>query len=124
MSNYKIVSIPSEPRVELKNILSLSGCEATINELSANTSVPFVHTHKQNEELYIVLSGSGVLFIDGDEISLKQGDAIRIDPVGKRCFKALDSGMKYICIQAKKDSLELYTDSDGELVNDVKPSWL
>ena len=40
MSNYKIVSTKSEPRVELKEALNLSGCELSINELPANASVP------------------------------------------------------------------------------------
>jgi len=53
MSNYKIVSTKNEPRVELKEALGLSGCELSINELPANVSVPFVHSHKQNEELYL-----------------------------------------------------------------------
>ena len=35
MSNYKIVSTKNEPRVELKDALSLSGCELSINELPA-----------------------------------------------------------------------------------------
>ena len=52
MSNYKIVSTKNAPRVELKEALGLSGCELSINELPANASVPFVHSHKQNEELY------------------------------------------------------------------------
>jgi len=62
MSNYKIVSTKNEPRVELKEALNLSGCELSINELPANASVPFVHSHKQNEELYLVLKGGGTLF--------------------------------------------------------------
>ena len=88
MSNYKIVSTKNEPRVELKDALGLSGCELSINELPANVSVPFVHSHKQNEELYLVLKGGGALFIDGEEKAVKEGDAIRVDPAGKRCFKA------------------------------------
>ncbi|MBE2987238.1 cupin domain-containing protein [Campylobacter sp. RM12920] len=124
MSNYKIVSTKNEPRVELKEALNLSDCELSINEFGANVSVPFVHSHKQNEEVYLVLEGGGVLFIDGEEVEVKKGDAIRIDPAGKRCFKTGSNGMKYICIQAKKDSLEQFTMSDGVINEDVKPSWL
>ena len=43
MSNYKIVSTKNAPRVELKEVLGLSGCELSINELHANASVSFVH---------------------------------------------------------------------------------
>ena len=87
-------------------------------------SVPFVHAHKQNEELYIITDGDGELFIDGEEIKVGKGDAVRIDPDGKRCFKAGKNGIKMICVQTKRGSLEQYTMSDGVIVDDVKPSWL
>ena len=124
MKNYQVTKIANEPRVELKEALNLTGCEVSINELPANTSVPFVHAHKQNEELYIILEGEGELFIDGKEIKVGKGDAVRIDPDGKRCFRAGKNGIKMICIQSKKGSLEQYTMSDGVIVDDVKPSWL
>ena len=75
MSNYKIVSTKNKPRVELKEALGLSGCELSINELPANASVPFVHSHKQNEELYLVIKGGGTLFIDGGQKMLQGGRA-------------------------------------------------
>ncbi|CAD7288446.1 cupin domain-containing protein [Campylobacter suis] len=123
MSNYKMVNIKNQPRVELKELLGLSGCEISINELVANASVPFVHSHKQNEEVYVVLEGSGLLYIDGDEIELKKGDVVRIDPKGQRCFKASNDGIKFLCVQAKAGSLEQFTMSDG-IIDEVKPSWL
>ena len=124
MKNYQVAKIANAPRVELKEALNLTGCEVSINELPANVSVPFVHSHKQNEELYLVLKGGGTLFIDGEETAVGEGDAIRIDPDGKRCFKAGAQGMKFICIQTKHGSLEQYTNGDGVINDDVKPSWL
>ena len=32
--------------------------------------------------------------------------------------------MKFICIQTKRGSLEQYTNDDGVINDDVKPSWL
>lgn len=49
--------------------------------------MPFAHTHKHNEEVYIVLGGCGMLFIDKDEFEVKAGDIIVINPNGERCFK-------------------------------------
>ena len=86
MKNYQVAKVANEPRVELKEALNLTGCEVSINELPANTSVPFVHAHKQNEELYIITDGDGELFIDGEVIKVGKGDAVRIDPEGKRCW--------------------------------------
>ena len=57
MKNYQVAKTLNAPRVELKEALNLTGCEVSINELAANVSVPFVHAHKQNEELYIITDG-------------------------------------------------------------------
>ena len=122
--NYKVISSKNSPRSEFHDELNLTGCEVSINHLKAGDSVPFVHSHKQNEEVYIVLEGSGVLYIDGEEFEVNGGDILRIDPDGKRCFKAnSNSGLKYICIQCKAGSLEQFSYGDGEL-NSEKPSWL
>ena len=125
--NYNLLSLGdaiASGRVELHEALSLTGSEVTINELPAGVSVPFVHTHKNNEEVYVVLSGKGWLYIDGDEFEIKEGDAFRIDPNGARCIKADNaSALRFICIQAKANSLDGFTQTDGVLV-DIKPSWL
>ena len=124
MSNFMKVSSESAPRVELHEKLGLTGAEISINTIGAGECVPFIHSHKQNEEVYIVLKGSGVLYIDGEEFEVNGGDILRIDPDGKRCFKAnSNSGLKYICIQCKAGSLEQFSYGDGEL-NSEKPSWL
>lgn len=121
--NYKMISSKDSPRSEFHDELNLTGCEVSINHLKAGTSVPFVHSHKQNEEVYIVLEGSGVLFIDGEEFEVNAGDVLRIDHDGKRCFKASSSSdLKFICIQNKANSLEQFSNSDG-VINAEKPSW-
>ncbi len=125
MLNYSITKVGDEPRVELKEVLALSGCEVSINELPAGVSVPFVHEHKQNEEFYFVLSGKGRLFIDGEEREIVAGDAFRIAPKGKRCIAAAkDSAVKFICVQTKKGSLTQWTNEDGVMSEGAKPSWL
>ena len=125
--NYKVIScgnIQSLGRVVLHDALELTSSEVSINELPAGVSVPFVHAHKNNEEVYVVLSGKGWLYIDGDECEIKEGDAFRIDPNGARCIRADDvSALRFICVQAKANSLEGFTQTDG-LPVDVKPSWL
>lgn len=111
-------------RVTLNGELALTGSEVSINELPAGASVPFVHSHKRNEEVYVILKGKGRCYVDGDEFDVREGSVIRIDPAGARCFKADDQGpMRYICIQTEARSLVQFTENDGVLV-DVKPSWL
>ncbi len=114
MSNFTKVNVGQEARTELHDKLSLTGAEISINNLPAGASVPFVHSHKKNEEIYAVLSGSGKAVIDGESVELNAGDWLRISPAAKRQFFAADnSPISYICIQVKSGSLEEYTASDA-----------
>ena len=70
MENFKMVDVKDAPRVELHNQLGLTGCEISINELPPKAAVPFVHAHKQNEEVYGVLGGKGQLYIDGQVVDI------------------------------------------------------
>lgn len=103
--------------------LGLTGCELSINNLPAGVAVPFVHAHKANEELYVILSGAGVFFLDGEEIAVKEGDLVKVEPSVSRCMKAADdSAISFICVQAKADTLEAFTEGDGYPV-EATPSW-
>lgn len=103
MANYAKTNIGNEGRVELHDTLSLTGAEISINDLPAGANVPFVHSHKNNEEVYGILSGKGKVIIDGEEIALTAGDWVRIAPVAKRqFFAAKDKGISFVCIQTKE----------------------
>ena len=116
MSNNSKVSVANDPRTELHDSLGLTGAEISINHLPAGASIPFVHSHKTNEEIYIILSGKGKAVVDGENIELAAGDIIRIAPDGKRqFFAAADSEISYACIQVKSGSLEAYTADDAEI---------
>ena len=81
MANYTITNIGNEARVELHDKLSLTGAEVSINRLPAGAGVPFVHSHKHNEEIYGIISGEGNAVIDGEEVKLTAGDWLRVAPV-------------------------------------------
>ena len=114
MANYTKTTIGKENRIELHEKLSLTGADISLNKLPAGANVPFVHSHKENEEIYGILSGKGKAIIDGEEISLSTGDWLKIAPAAKRQFFASDvSGITYICIQVKENSLEHFTAEDA-----------
>ena len=74
MKNYQKVNVPAgEARVELHDSLNLTGAEVSISNLPAGAGVPFVHSHKQNEEIYAVLSGRGTMVVDGETVELQAG---------------------------------------------------
>lgn len=114
MSNYNKLSIKEQPRTELHDGLKLTGAEISVNVLPAGTSVPFVHSHKHNEEIYAVIEGEGRVVIDGESVPLTEGDWLRISPAAKRQIFASDkAAIKYLCIQVKANSLEGYTMTDA-----------
>lgn len=107
----------------LADVLGLTGCEVSLNRLSAGQGVPFVHAHKKNEELYIIIKGTGTFFIDGSEFSVQEGSVIRIAPGGERSWKADDQDLYFICIQAQEGSLTQCSAQDGIRVP-TKVSWM
>ncbi len=114
MKNFSKIGIKEDARTELHDSLKLTGAEISVNVLPAGTSVPFVHSHRQNEEIYIILRGEGTAVIDGENIGIKEGDCLRLSPSAKRRFFAsAKNSLKYICVQVKADSLEGYTTSDA-----------
>ena len=114
MSNFSKVSVAADARTELHDRLSLTGAEVSINNLPAGAGVPFVHSHKQNEEIYVVLSGKGKATIDGETKTISAGDWLRIAPAAKRQFAAADDcAISYACVQVKENSLEGYTMNDA-----------
>ena len=114
MKNYVKTNISNEGRVELHETLGLTGAEVSINQLPAGAGVPFVHSHKQNEEIYGILSGKGSVVLDGETVQLTAGDWLKVSPAAKRQFSAAaDCGMTFVCIQVKEHSLAGFTADDA-----------
>ena len=78
MANYAKINIGSEGRVELHDKLALTGAEISVNRLPAGAGVPFVHAHKNNEEIYGVLEGKGKAVLDGEEIARHEAPVLRV----------------------------------------------
>lgn len=103
-------------RIMLGETLKLTGCEISLNSLPAEVGSSFLHTHKQNEEVYIILGGSGQFKVDDDVFPVQEGSAVRVATGGVRAIKAGGDGIIYMCIQAKQGSLEQATMDDGVIV--------
>lgn len=103
--------------------LGLTGCEVSVNKLPAGNGMTLVHAHKKNEELYIVLGGSGTFYVDGEEFALKEGSMVRVAPEGARALTAGAEDLYFICIQAEAGSLTQATLEDGYRVP-ASASWM
>jgi uncharacterized cupin superfamily protein len=56
----------------------------------------FGHRHKEAEEVYVVLGGSGTCHLDDKEIPVRRLDAIRVGPTVTRGFAADEDGLELI----------------------------
>ncbi|HEY6839295.1 MAG TPA: cupin domain-containing protein [Geobacteraceae bacterium] len=103
--------------------LGLTGCEVSLNRYPAGKGMPFVHVHKKNEELYLVLRGKGTFYVDGEEFPVQEGSLVRVAPEGERAWKAGDEDLYFICIQAEAGSLSQATLEDGMRLA-TRTSWM
>jgi mannose-6-phosphate isomerase-like protein (cupin superfamily) len=99
----------------LRDGLGLTGMEMSLTAFPAGLTMPFFHSHKQNEELYVIVRGEGKMQLDEQVIDVREGSVIAVKPNTSRCIKASpESELVYICIQAKEGSLEQCTKEDGK----------
>jgi mannose-6-phosphate isomerase-like protein (cupin superfamily) len=59
---------------------------------------PFGHVHKEQEEAYLVLEGSGRIKVEDEIVDLAQWDAIRIPAGTTRAFEAGPEGLTFIAM--------------------------
>lgn len=117
MKKYQLTHVSEAPRTELHDLLGLTGAEVSINQMPAGTAVPFVHSHRENEEIYGVLSGHGTMTLDGETVELTAGDWLRVGTgVARQLAAAPDSPIAYLCIQVHEGSLQHWTGTDADIL--------
>jgi len=72
----------------------------SLQRLKPNQRLPFGHRHEQQEEVYVVVGGSGRLKIEDEVLDLGQWDAVRVDPQLVRNLEAGPDGMDVLAFGA------------------------
>jgi quercetin dioxygenase-like cupin family protein len=107
----------------LKDELSFTGCEISVNSMAPGADMPIYHQHKQNEEVYIFIQGKGQVQVDNEVIEVQEGTIIRIAPNGERTWRNnSNESLLYIIIQARENSLTQYGLGDA-IVPEKKVTW-
>ena len=60
------------------------------------------HKHREQEEAYLVISGSGQILLDGEVSELGQWDLVRVAPEVVRAFAAGPDGMDIVAVGGPK----------------------
>jgi quercetin dioxygenase-like cupin family protein len=63
---------------------------------------PFAHSHREQEEAYVVVGGSGRIRIGDDVREIRLWDVVRVAPEVVRGFEAGDDGLEVIAIGGPK----------------------
>ena len=63
---------------------------------------PMGHKHREQEEAYLVVSGSGQILLDGEVSELKQWDLVRVAPEVVRAFASGPDGMDIVAVGGPK----------------------
>ena len=74
--------------------------------LEPNFRIPFGHKHLSQEEVYVVVSGSGRVKVGDEVVELGQWDAIRFDKDTMRNMEAGPEGCEYLAFGAGDDPMD------------------
>ena len=76
---------------------------------------PFAHRHREQEEGYVVVGGSGRVKLDDQIVEVSLGDVLRVPPRVGRQFEAGPDGLELICVGGPVPG-----GGDGEPVRDFE----
>jgi mannose-6-phosphate isomerase-like protein (cupin superfamily) len=108
----------------LQKLLGSTGLEMSLNVVPPGAGMPFLHRHRENDELYIVVGGRGQFLIDGECIDVAEGSVLRMSPPAARAWRNnSDAPLYFLCIQYRADSVTTGGTRDGQRA-EGKPVWV
>jgi uncharacterized cupin superfamily protein len=93
------------------------GCERvgiSLQRVKPGVRAPFGHRHETDEEIYVVVAGSGRAIVEGELIELRPWDALRVPASSLRGFEAGDDGLEFVAFG---------THTDGDRGEITDPGW-
>ena len=94
--------------------LELANSGLSYFRLDAGYRAPFGHTHSEQEEIYVLLSGSGRVAVGDEVIDVSQWDAVRIAPGELHGMAAGEAGAYIVAFGAPNTE-----NKDA----DMQPGW-
>jgi mannose-6-phosphate isomerase-like protein (cupin superfamily) len=91
------------PNLEFRSArvpLELEHSGISYQRLAPNFRLPFGHTHKTQEEIYVIVSGSARIKVEDEVVDLKQWDAIRVHKDTRRALEGGPEGAEIIAVGA------------------------
>jgi mannose-6-phosphate isomerase-like protein (cupin superfamily) len=92
--------------------LELEKSGLTYQRVPPGYRFPYGHMRKKQEEVYVVLGGSGRMKGDDEIVELKEWDAVRVPPGTWRGYEAGPEGLEILVIAAPSEAQR--EDVDGQ----------
>ena len=80
--------------------LELENSGLTYQRVPSGYRFPYSHTHKTQEEIYVVVRGSGRMKVDDEIVDLVEWDAVRVPPGSWRGYEAGQDVLEILVIGA------------------------
>ena len=112
MSGYTIKNLKdvqdSAPKFGMQGVearfasgdLELEKSGLSYQRLDPGVRIPFGHTQKQQEEVYVVLGGSGRVKLDDEIVDIGAHDVVRVDSSVMRGFEGGPDGVEILAFGA------------------------
>jgi mannose-6-phosphate isomerase-like protein (cupin superfamily) len=91
------------PDLEFRAATAALGLERsglTYQRVPPDYRFPYGHTHKTQEEIYVVVRGSGRMKVGDEIVELAEWDAVRVPPGSWRGYEAGPDGLELLVIGA------------------------
>jgi uncharacterized cupin superfamily protein len=93
------------------------GCERiglSLQRIKPGQRAAFGHRHERDEEVYVVVAGSGRALVEGDVVDLRPWSALRVPPTSTRAFEGGDDGLELLAFGMH---------SEGDRGEMFEPQW-
>jgi mannose-6-phosphate isomerase-like protein (cupin superfamily) len=71
------------------------------------------HSHREQEEVYVIVAGTGRVKLDDDVLEVRAWDVVRVAPEVVRAFEAGPEGLEFIAVGSARPP-----EGDGVMVED------
>jgi mannose-6-phosphate isomerase-like protein (cupin superfamily) len=117
------VPLPFRGKLFLQGLLGSAGLEMSLNVVPPGKGIPFLHRHRLNDEVYVVVGGRGQFLVDGECLDVQEGSVLRLAPAAARAWRnASDEPLYFLCLQYRADSVIESGTADGQKV-EAKLAW-
>ena len=94
--------------------LELQESGLSYQRIPAGCRFPYGHTHATQEEVYVVVRGSGRMKLDDEIVELREWDAVRVPPGTWRGYEAGLKGLELLVTGAPNLGDDLRGDVEGQ----------